>query len=65
MATYCYYCETCDKEFEAVQSVHDEPLQECPTCKENGKISSPPKRLISKTNFTLVGGGWAKDRYSK
>lgn len=65
MATYCYYCEICDAEFEVVQSVHDEPLEECPTCKENGKISPPPKRLISLSNFQLIGGGWAKDRYSK
>lgn len=65
MATYCYYCEVCDKEFEVQQSVKDEPLQECPTCKENNKNSPPPKRLISQTSFQLKGQCWAKDSYSK
>jgi len=65
MPTYCYYCETCEQEFDAVQSIKDDPLEECPICKENGKISTPPKRLISKTSFSLKGGGWAADKYSK
>lgn len=65
MPTYCYYCEVCDEEFEVVQSIKDESLEECPICKENGKKPIPPKRLISKTSFQLKGQCWAKDSYSK
>ena len=34
MATYVYKCQKCDFEFEAVQSMKDEPLTSCPHCRE-------------------------------
>jgi putative FmdB family regulatory protein len=32
MPTYEYRCKGCGHELEAVQSFHDDPLTECPTC---------------------------------
>lgn len=57
MPIYTYACPTCG-EFEVEHSMKTK-LLDCPTCK-NPNV----KRLIAKTNFVLVGGGWAKDNYS-
>jgi putative FmdB family regulatory protein len=60
---YEYECE--NKHItEVQQSLNDEPLKECPTCKLND-ISVPVKKIISKSSFILTGNGWAKDSYSK
>ncbi len=59
MPIYEYYCKSCDKTFESFQRITDEPLANCPDCKK--KV----KRLISSTSFSLKGGGWYKDGYSK
>ena len=40
MPTYDYVCQDCGHEFEAFQSMKDDPLTECPTCR--GKV----KRLV-------------------
>ena len=63
---YEYFCEN-HKEFEIEQKINDQPLQECPHCKKEGKKSSPPKKLISLGSFSLKGGGvgWASSGYSK
>lgn len=63
MPTYSYKCETCGGEFDAVQSIKDPPLDECPTKTDTGGCKGHPKRLISRTTFVLNGGGWAKDGY--
>lgn len=42
MPTYDYKCENCGHEFEAFQSMKDEPLKKCPKCGKN-KL----KKLIS------------------
>lgn len=65
MATYEYNCEKCGV-FELQQSMKDDPLDHCPTCKINGVDSGAPKRLISGSSFILGNGGvgWAKDKYS-
>lgn len=34
MPTYDYQCSACNHEFEAFQSIRDEPLQKCPKCKK-------------------------------
>lgn len=34
MPTYQYECQSCQYEFEIVQSMRDEELIECPSCKE-------------------------------
>ncbi|WP_221029137.1 FmdB family zinc ribbon protein [Actomonas aquatica] len=44
MPTYDYVCTKCEHEFEAFQSMKDEPLKTCPKCK---------KRALKR----LVGGG--------
>jgi len=64
MPYYDYVCETCNTEFEVQQSIKDPPLEQCPHCLEKD-VKSVPKRLISKSNFILIGGCWAKDKYSK
>lgn len=64
MPTYLYKCEQCHQEYEVVHSIKEE-LTECPKCKEKGWTSAPPTRLISKTSFILVGGGWSGEGYAK
>jgi len=60
MPTYEYLCKVCDTEFEAEQSIKDDPYAECPRCKV-----TTFNRLISRgTSFSLKGGGWAADNYS-
>lgn len=34
MPTYDYHCTQCGHEFEAFQSMKDEPLKTCPACKK-------------------------------
>jgi putative FmdB family regulatory protein len=58
MPTYEYACSSCEHQFEAVQSIKDEPLTNCPQCHTDFL-----SRLISKTSFVLKGGGWAADNY--
>lgn len=48
--------------FEVQQKITDEPLLFCPHCQEEG-LETPIKKLISMSNFHLMGGGWAKDNY--
>jgi putative FmdB family regulatory protein len=60
---YEYACEQCEKQFEATQKITDDPLEECPLCREEGKDSPKPKRLISLSAFSLKGGGWASSGY--
>lgn len=62
MPTYIYCCEI-HGEFEEIHAI-TEQLEECPKCKEEGKTSNRPKRLIANTTFILSGGGWAKEGYS-
>lgn len=53
MPIYEYKCDKCEHELEAIQSISDEPLTDCPSCGE-------PKlrKLISAAGFRLKGGGW-------
>jgi putative FmdB family regulatory protein len=61
MPTYEYKCTSCLVEIEIEHSIKDEPLKKCRDC---GRDSL--QRLIScGTNFSLKGGGWYKDLYSK
>lgn len=64
MSTFEYACEI-HGEFEAIQKIGDPPLENCPKCVEEKKESGPPKRLISLSSFSLKGGGWAADKYSR
>jgi putative FmdB family regulatory protein len=58
MPIYEYECPKCGK-FEEIQKMTDKQLETCPKC------GNPCKRLISKTDFVLLGGGWYKDGYQK
>lgn len=63
MITYNYACTNtkCKNEWEAEQTISEEPLKKCPKCKKE-----TAKRLISGgTGFILQGNGWAADSYSK
>lgn len=58
MPIYEYRCPDCGHEFEQLQSFKDPAITACPGCGENDV-----RKLISKTNFALKGGGWYKDHY--
>ena len=59
MPIYEYECVDCGKQFEAFQRISDKPLKSCQFCQ--GEVH----RLISRTSFSLKGGGWYQDGYSK
>jgi len=58
MPRYDYRCQDCGHVFEAEQRITADPLTDCPACNK-------PKleRLISRTAFSLKGGGWYSDGY--
>lgn len=60
MLTYEYECKFCNHQFEAEQSIKDDPLTACPKCQTDSL-----RKLISKSTFILKGSGWAADNYSK
>lgn len=53
MPIYEYQCKSCGHEQDILQKMSDEPLTECPQCKEQ----SFTKR-ISAAGFRLKGQGW-------
>jgi putative FmdB family regulatory protein len=55
---YEYECEGCGHECVFEQKISDKPKKKCPEC---GKMKL--KRLISRSSFRLVGGGWFRDGY--
>lgn len=59
MPVYEYKCNACGREFEVQQRMSDDELTDCEVC---GKKAL--ERLISRTAFSLKGGGWYKDLYS-
>ena len=66
MPNYLYECPI-HGEFEWSHSIKDQ-LNTCPLCEDDSRSECHPpktvKRLIAgSTNFVLMGGGWAKDRY--
>ena len=59
MPTYEYKCEACEHSWEQDQRITEDPIKVCPSC---GEVSA--KRLISRTAFILMGGGWSGEGYS-
>jgi len=57
--TYEYACSSCGHEWEAEQSISEQPLKKCPSCKKN----SAKRQISGGTGFLLKGGGWYADRY--
>ena len=54
MPTYEYRCDSCAKNFDVVQSFHDEPLTACPTCGE------PVKKVFGSVGIVFKGSGFYK-----
>jgi putative FmdB family regulatory protein len=64
MPFYEYKCETCGHEFEMLKKMSD-PNPPCP-CKADdaeAECGGETKKLISKSDFHLKGGGWYSDGY--
>lgn len=61
MPTYVYKCPI-HNEFEFEHKI-SEKLEFCPKCEEENKPQQEVKRLITMSNFVLVGSDWAKDNY--
>lgn len=53
MPIYEYRCGGCGHRLEALQKLSEDPLKECPECREEAL-----KRLVSAPAFRLKGGGW-------
>ena len=62
MPLYEYKCPKCETKFEKLLRISriDEP-QVCPNEKCDAKET---RKVISRTSFSLKGGGWASDGYS-
>jgi putative FmdB family regulatory protein len=61
MPIYEYRCAACGTEKEHFQKRDDPP----PQCEQEGcaRKGEPMERKVSKVNFELKGGGWARDGY--
>jgi putative FmdB family regulatory protein len=60
LPTYEYHCDSCDENFDVVQSFHDEPLTTCPTC------GSPVRKVFGNVGIVFKGSGFYKtDNRSK
>ncbi len=53
MPIYEYQCEACGHKLEKLQKISDDPLKDCPECREPGL-----RKLVSAVAFRLKGGGW-------
>lgn len=67
---YEYLCDD-GHEFEVEQRITEDPLTECKVS-ENSAVNAtllqcgaPCRRQLSKSSFTLKGGGWSGDGYAK
>src|SRR5260370_894617 len=58
MPVYEYQCQACGRDFEYQQRMSDPDKTTCEAC--GGTLD----RLISRTAFSLKGGGWYKDLYA-
>ena len=59
MPIYEYRCKKCDHSFEKLMRHNErDDTQLCPKCENK------TKRIVSKSSFSLKGGGWASDGYS-
>lgn len=58
MPVYEYECKACGRDFEYQQRMSDPDKTTCEVC------SGALERLISRTAFSLKGGGWYKDLYA-
>tara|TARA_R110000823_G_C15753793_1_gene482173 strand:- start:305 stop:505 length:201 start_codon:yes stop_codon:yes gene_type:complete len=61
MPLFTQQCPDCGHQFEVLVSVKD--IQKDQACSACG--SPRTVRQVSKTNFSLQGGGWASEGYAK
>jgi putative FmdB family regulatory protein len=54
LPTYEYHCDGCDKNFDVVQSFHDDPLTACPTC------GAPVRKVFGNVGIVFKGSGFYK-----
>ena len=59
MPTYQYLCRDCDHEFEAVQSMRDDPLTVCPSC--GGTL----RKVYSPLAISFKGSGFYTTDHGK
>ncbi len=52
MPLYEYKCNECNKTFEVLQKISEEPMSECLYCR--GSV----EKLVSTSSFHLKGSGW-------
>lgn len=55
MPTYEYHCDSCDQNFDVVQSFHDDPLTACPAC------GSPVRKVFGNVGIVFKGTGFYKN----
>lgn len=61
MPTYQYLCRDCDHEFDAVQSMRDDPLTVCPSCGGTlRKVYAPPAISFKGSGFYATDHGKRK-----
>ncbi len=53
MPIYEYRCDSCGHDLEVLQRMSDEPMRDCPECKEPAL-----RKLVSAAGFRLKGTGW-------
>jgi len=53
MPIYEYKCTACDHRLEKLQRMSDDPLKDCPECKQPALT-----KLVSASGFRLTGTGW-------
>lgn len=64
MPIYEYKCVECGQVMEVlVRSMTDKTAEEPIVCTKS-ECAGQAKRTVSRTSFTLKGGGWASDGYS-
>lgn len=60
MPIYEYRCQSCGHQLEKLQKLSDQPLVDCPECKQPALT-----KLISAAGFRLKGGGWYETDFKK
>ena len=64
MPIYPYICNACGHEFDQLQKIGDEPLRQCPQCREETL-----RKKLTAPSFRLKGTGWYetdfKDKQAK
>jgi putative FmdB family regulatory protein len=55
LPTYEYRCDSCEKNFDVVQSFHDDPITSCPTC------GSPVRKVFGNVGIVFKGSGFYKN----